>query len=112
MKLFLVVALYGLLQAAFIGIASAGVIGLSGITPSKHAAKVVKEVMHDQKAEHGHSQHTHEPQAALSAAAVSGVVVAHQYSGGAKVDAGGEVVADMSFDPGRCSVIFPGRRHS
>lgn len=81
-KLFLVVALYGLLQAAFIGIASADVIWLSETPPSKRAA------------------------------AVSGVVVAHQHSGGAEVDAGGEVVEDMSFDTGLRSVIFPGRRHS
>lgn len=97
-KSVIVVAL-GLLQAAFIDIASANATWLSETPPSKRAAAVVKEVMHDQKAEHDHSQHNHEPQAASSAVAVSGVVAAtaekkHQHSGGAEVDADGEVVAD------------------
>lgn len=99
MKLSLVVALYGLMQATLVSIASADVIWLSETPPSKRAAAVVKEVVPDQHTQIDHSQHVHEHQVASSAVAVSGVVAAtggnkHQHSGGAEVDADGEVVAD------------------
>lgn len=99
----LTTALYGLMQVTFVGIASADVIWLSETPPSKRASTVVNEAMQEQHAQHEHSQHVHEGLVASSATASTAGMTAngvkkHQHSGGAEVDADGEVVADTTHN--------------
>lgn len=99
LKRTLVAALCGLAQVTFIGIASAEIIWLSEIPPSKRSSAVVKEAMPDQHAQHDHSQHSPGQKVAASGVAQTGAAAVaggnkHQHGGGVEVDAVGEVVSD------------------